>query len=57
MSEIQGFSSRRQRLNHAFLGMGLREAKSYKRIAAHFRSSIQCECFAAISAQTVSSRM
>lgn len=40
MSEIQRFSSRRQRLDHAFLSVRLKEAKSYKRIAGYFRSSI-----------------
>ena len=33
MSEIQRFSFRRQRLDHAFLSVRLKEAKSYKRIA------------------------
>src|ERR1700674_3469570 len=37
---INRFSSRRQRLDHAFLSAKLQEAKSYKRIAGHFRSSI-----------------
>jgi len=40
MSEINRFSSRRQRLDHAFLSIRLKEAKSYKRIAGYFRSSI-----------------
>lgn len=40
MSDIQRFSSRRQRLDHAFLSVRLKEAKSYKRIAGYFRSSI-----------------
>lgn len=40
MSGIQRFSSRRQRLDHAFLGVRLKEARSYKRIAGYFRSSI-----------------
>ncbi len=40
MSEIQRFSSRRQRLDHAFLSTRLKNAKSYKRIAGYFRSSI-----------------
>src|SRR6476619_6098608 len=40
MSPIQRFSSRRQRLDHAFLSDRLKEAKSYKRIAGYFRSSI-----------------
>ncbi len=57
MSEIQGFSSRRQRLDHAFLSARMKEARSYKRIAGYFRSPIKCECFAAISAQTVFRRM
>ena len=43
---------RRQRLDHAFLSARLKEARSYTRIAGYFRSPIQCECFAAISAQT-----
>lgn len=37
MSEIHRFSSRRQRLDHAFLGVRLKEAKSYTRD----RSSLQ----------------
>lgn len=40
MSDILRYSSRRQRLDHAFLGAKLRTAKSYKRIAGYFRSSI-----------------
>lgn len=40
MNEIQRFSSRRQRLDHAFLSVRLKEAKSYRRIAGYFRSSI-----------------
>lgn len=40
MNEIQRFSSRRQRLDHAFLSARLKEAKSYRRIAGYFRSSI-----------------
>jgi len=40
MSEICRFSSRRQRLDHAFLGQKLAGAKSYRRIAGYFRSSI-----------------
>jgi superfamily II DNA or RNA helicase len=40
MSQIRRFSSRRQRLDHAFLSVRLKEAKSYKRIAGYFRSSI-----------------
>src|SRR4051812_37496803 len=40
MSHINRFSSRRQRLDHAFLSARLKEAKSYKRIAGYFRSSI-----------------
>jgi superfamily II DNA or RNA helicase len=40
MTEIKRFSSRRQRLDHAFLSSRLKEAKSYKRIAGYFRSSI-----------------
>jgi SNF2 family DNA or RNA helicase len=37
MNEIQRFSSRRQRLDHAFLSVRLKDAKSYRRIAGHFR--------------------
>jgi superfamily II DNA or RNA helicase len=40
MGEIQRFSSRRQRLDHAFLNQKLKGARSYKRIAGYFRSSI-----------------
>ena len=40
MTDINRFSSRRQRLDHAFLSVRLKEAKSYKRIAGYFRSSI-----------------
>jgi superfamily II DNA or RNA helicase len=40
MSEIQQFSSRRERLDHAFLSERLKDARSYKRIAGYFRSSI-----------------
>ena len=40
MSEIHRFSSRRQRLDHAFLSARLKSAKSYRRIAGYFRSSI-----------------
>lgn len=40
MSEIRRFSSRRQRLDEAFLAAKLKGAKSYKRIAGYFRSSI-----------------
>lgn len=40
MSSINRFSSRRMRLDHAFLHSRLKEAKSYKRIAGYFRSSI-----------------
>ncbi len=40
MTEIHRFSSRRQRLDHAFLSAKLKGAKSYKRIAGYFRSSI-----------------
>ncbi len=40
MTTIKRFSSRRQRLDHAFLADRLRGAKSYKRIAGYFRSSI-----------------
>ncbi len=37
---INRFSSRRQRLDHAFLSAKLQGARSYKRIAGYFRSSI-----------------
>ncbi|TGE21863.1 DEAD/DEAH box helicase [Hymenobacter aquaticus] len=37
---LQRFSSRRERLDHAFLRERLRGATSYKRIAGYFRSSI-----------------
>ena len=40
MSMINRFSSRRQPLHHAFLRERLQTAKSYKRIAGYFRSSI-----------------
>lgn len=40
MTSINRFSSRRQRLDHAFLAAKLKGARSYKRIAGHFRSSI-----------------
>jgi superfamily II DNA or RNA helicase len=40
MTYIRRFSSRRQRLDHAFLNEKLKNAKSYKRIAGYFRSSI-----------------
>jgi len=40
MTDINRFSSRRQRLDHAFLNEKLKGAKSYKRIAGYFRSSI-----------------
>src|SRR5215831_13605875 len=40
MAEIQRFSSRRLRLDHSFLANRLKGAKSYKRIAGYFRSSI-----------------
>lgn len=40
MSNINRFSSRRQRLDHAFLSLRLKHAKSYRRIAGYFRSSI-----------------
>src|SRR6266705_4639104 len=40
MTDIRRFSSRRQRLDHAFLSQRLNAAKSYKRIAGYFRSSI-----------------
>lgn len=40
MSDIHRFSSRRERLDRAFLSEKLSGAKSYKRIAGYFRSSI-----------------
>jgi hypothetical protein len=40
VSDINRFSSRRQRLDHAFLSERLKGARSYKRIAGYFRSSI-----------------
>jgi superfamily II DNA or RNA helicase len=40
MSNIRRYSSRRQRLDHAFLNEKLSGAKSYRRIAGYFRSSI-----------------
>lgn len=40
MANIQRFSSRRERLDKVFLTERLRGAKSYKRIAGYFRSSI-----------------
>jgi len=40
MPEINRFSSRRRRLDHAFLAKRLQDAKSYIRIAGYFRSSI-----------------
>jgi len=40
MSTINRFSSRRKRLDHAFLSARLKHAKSYRRIAGYFRSSI-----------------
>ena len=40
MTNINRFSSRRERLDHAFLTTRLKEAHSYKRIAGYFRSSI-----------------
>src|SRR5579871_3687801 len=40
MSTINRFSSRRKRLDHAFLSARLKSAKSYRRIAGYFRSSI-----------------
>lgn len=40
MSDIYRFSSRRQRLDKVFLAEKLRGAKSYRRIAGYFRSSI-----------------
>lgn len=40
MESIRRFSSRRERLDHAFLNDALRGARSYRRIAGYFRSSI-----------------
>ena len=40
MDALHRFSSRRQRLDHAFLNERLRGAKAYRRIAGYFRSSI-----------------
>ncbi len=40
MGDLNRFSSRRQRLDHAFLSAKLKSARSYKRIAGYFRSSI-----------------
>jgi SNF2 family DNA or RNA helicase len=40
MNSINRFSSRRDRLDHDFLRDRLKNAKSYKRIAGYFRSSI-----------------
>jgi hypothetical protein len=40
MTGINRFSSRRQRLDRVFLAGKLQGAKSYKRIAGYFRSSI-----------------
>jgi superfamily II DNA/RNA helicase len=40
MDKINRFSSRRESLDHAFLSDRLKEAKSYRRIAGYFRSSI-----------------
>lgn len=40
MNFINRFSSRRQRLSHTFLKERLKGARSYKRIAGYFRSSI-----------------
>jgi superfamily II DNA or RNA helicase len=40
MTGIRRFSSRRERLDHAFLAEKLRGARSYRRIAGYFRSSI-----------------
>lgn len=40
MAEMHRFSSRRQRLDYSFLAKRLKGAKSYKRIAGYFRSSI-----------------
>ena len=40
MDALRRFSSRRQRLDHAFLTERLRGARAYRRIAGYFRSSI-----------------
>jgi len=40
MSGIRRFSSRHQRLDHAFLNKKLEGARAYRRIAGYFRSSI-----------------
>jgi superfamily II DNA or RNA helicase len=40
MTEIHRFSSRRERLDNAFLKAKLKGARSYRRIAGYFRSSI-----------------
>lgn len=40
MTEIRRFSSRRQRLDQAFLTEKLRGARAYRRIAGYFRGSI-----------------
>ena len=40
MEALRRFSSRRQRLDHAFLNERLRGATAYRRIAGYFRSSI-----------------
>ncbi|MEJ5301140.1 MAG: phospholipase D-like domain-containing anti-phage protein [Thermodesulforhabdaceae bacterium] len=40
MDGIRRFSSRRQRLDHAFLNEKLKGARAYRRIAGYFRSSI-----------------
>ena len=40
MKELLRFSSRRERLDHAFLNQRLRGAQAYRRIAGYFRSSI-----------------
>src|SRR6476659_9732119 len=40
MTDIRRFSSRRERLDHAFLSTRLKGAKAYRRIAGYFRCSI-----------------
>lgn len=40
MNGIRRYSSRRQRLDHAFLNEKLKGARAYRRIAGYFRSSI-----------------
>ena len=56
MTQIRPYSLRCQHLDHAFLSARLKEARSYTRIAGYFRSSIQYEPCAALSAESVFSR-